>query len=127
MTDLFRTFSILAPNLRITQRDFGEGFYESLDEFDGFRGHSLIAAHAFDADWPTWEMHPEGDELVVLLDGTAEFILRGAEGDTATTLTQPGEYVVVPRGTWHTARIAQAARMLFVTPGEGTLNETTPP
>ena len=50
MADLFRTFSILAPSLAVTQRDFGEGFYESLDDFDGFRGHVLIAAHAFEGD-----------------------------------------------------------------------------
>lgn len=29
---------------------------------------------------------------------------------------------VVPRNSWHTARMAQAARMLFITPGEGTEN-----
>ncbi|MEE4297937.1 MAG: cupin domain-containing protein [Pseudomonadales bacterium] len=127
MADLFRTFSILAPDLGVTQRDFDERFYESLDEFDGFKDHLLIAAHAFDGDWPTWEMHPEGDELVVLLDGAAEMVLRGEDGDVVETLDAPGEYVVVPRGTWHTARIATAARMLFVTPGEGTRNETTPP
>ena len=72
-------------------------------------------------------MHPEGDELVVLIDGAAELLLRGDGGDAVQSLDAPGEYVVVPRGTWHTARIATAARMLFVTPGEGTRNETTPP
>ena len=32
----------------------------------------------------------------------------------------PGDYVIVPRGTRHTARIRKPARMLFITPGEGT-------
>jgi hypothetical protein len=28
--------------------------------------------------------------------------------------------VVVPRNTWHTARVSGTTRMLFITPGEGT-------
>lgn len=30
---------------------------------------------------------------------------------------------VEPRGAWHIAKITEPARMLFVTPGEGKLNE----
>ena len=37
-------------------------------------------------------------------------------------LNTPGEFVMVPRGVWHTARIATRASMLFITPGEGTEN-----
>ena len=39
-----------------------------------------------------------------------------------TTLSREGEYVIVPRNTWHTAATSVPTRMLFVTPGEGTLN-----
>ena len=38
-------------------------------------------------------------------------------------LQEPGTYVIVPKGTWHTARVAKAAKMLFITPGEGTQNK----
>jgi hypothetical protein len=37
-------------------------------------------------------------------------------------LTEPGAFVVVPKGTWHTARTAAPTRMLFITPGERTEN-----
>jgi hypothetical protein len=30
--------------------------------------------------------------------------------------------VIVPKGTWHTARIEHKAKMIFITPGEGTRN-----
>jgi quercetin dioxygenase-like cupin family protein len=39
------------------------------------------------------------------------------------SLTEPGSFVIVPKGTWHTARIAKPTSMLFVTPGEGTQNK----
>ena len=35
-------------------------------------------------------------------------------------LPEPGAYVLVPRGTWHTAKTSTRCRMLFVTAGEGT-------
>ena len=39
----------------------------------------------------------------------------------------PGSYLVVPKGVWHTARPNAATTLLFVTPGEGTLNAESPP
>lgn len=36
-------------------------------------------------------------------------------------------FVVVPRGTWHTAKVHAATTMLFITPGEGTENRESPP
>jgi quercetin dioxygenase-like cupin family protein len=37
-------------------------------------------------------------------------------------MDNPGDTVIVPRGAWHTAKIAGTTSMLFITPGEGTLN-----
>ena len=33
---------------------------------------------------------------------------------------------VVPQNTWHTARVRSNAVMMFVTPGEGTINAEEP-
>jgi hypothetical protein len=44
----------------------------------------------------------------------------GFEGERAIELREPDEFAIVPRGTWHTAKIAVATKMLFVTPGAGT-------
>jgi len=38
------------------------------------------------------------------------------------SLNQVGEYVLVPKNTWHTAKVRKPSRMLFITPGEGTEN-----
>ncbi len=35
-------------------------------------------------------------------------------------------FVVVPKNTWHTAKVHAPTMMLFVTPGEGTENRESP-
>ena len=105
-----------------------DDFYARLEEqYGDFAGHTLVSCHSFDKDWPTWESHPKGDEFVVLLSGDAEMILAKDSGDESVRLVAPGEYVIVPRGVWHTAKVRRAAQMLFVTPGEGTENRELPP
>jgi mannose-6-phosphate isomerase-like protein (cupin superfamily) len=89
-------------------------------ELGSFAGESLAALHDVDTDWPNWEMHPKGDELVCLLSGAVTFVLEEAGGPRTVELRQSGELLLVPRGVWHTARVRAPARLLFVTPGEGT-------
>ncbi len=118
---------ILGPDGRGHIKSVSPSFYQELDqEFDGFRGHVLVQRFAFDSDWPTWEMHPEGDEFVLLLSGATDFVLWEEGVERTVSLVTQGYYVVVPRGTWHTARPKPQAELLFFTPGEGTLNAETP-
>jgi oxalate decarboxylase/phosphoglucose isomerase-like protein (cupin superfamily) len=67
-------------------------------------------------------MHPAGDEFVCLLSGQVEFILEQDSGETKVQMSIPGEFVIVPQGIWHTAKVQTPSSMLFVTPGEGTQN-----
>jgi mannose-6-phosphate isomerase-like protein (cupin superfamily) len=89
-------------------------------QLGNFHNELLIACSTFETDWPMWEMHPNGDEVVCLLSGSATFLLEQAHGTQEITLNMNGTYVVVPRGTWHTAKTQGPCRMLFITPGEGT-------
>ena len=125
--ELSRTFVVLDRGLAATRMAVGPTLYQELDaRFSGFRQCLLVAEYAFDHDWPTWEIHPAGDEILYLLEGTAELWLR-VDGETrAVPFDRPGASVIIPRGTWHTARITTRARMLFVTPGEGTVNAVEP-
>lgn len=83
----------------------------------------LISEFCCTQDWPTWEMHPQGDEFVYLLSGAVELQLdRGSEVDKI--VLEGSGAVVVPRGVWHTAKVRMPSRMLHVTRGEGT--ETRP-
>jgi mannose-6-phosphate isomerase-like protein (cupin superfamily) len=99
-----------------------------LDEkFGDFAGHSFIASFSFDGDWPTWEVHPEGDEFVCLLSGDADMILDSDEGEQRVRLNTAGSFVIVPKGAWHTAKAHAPTSMIFVTPGQGTENCEQPP
>jgi len=54
------------------------------------------------------------------MSGRVTFVLELADGTREIELGGRGAYLVVPRGTWHTARDASAASLLFITAGEGT-------
>ena len=127
MPQIFDHFVVQTPDLLLDQLRVSPDLYARLDdEFDNFRSHTLISGHQFSEDWPTWEKHPAGDEMVVLLSGRAVFVLRLESGDESIELSDPGSFVIVPKGTWHTAHIDEPTSMLFVTPGEGTRNEQSP-
>jgi mannose-6-phosphate isomerase-like protein (cupin superfamily) len=121
MGNIYETFVVNGPDLRSSPVEVTPTLYPDLDrDFNGFRDCTLVAAHRFERDWPSWEMHPAGDEIVVLLSGAATFVLDEGGSKRQVTLSKPGDFVIVPKATWHTARITQPASMLFVTPGEGT-------
>ena len=79
--DLAETPVIMAPAGDAHPRTRSPTFFEDLDEFGDFRGHIMVMRFEFDEDWPTWEMHPEGDELVYLLSGSTDMVLRDGSGE----------------------------------------------
>ena len=80
----------------------------------------LMSAFTFDAAWSTWERHPAGEELVMLLAGSAVVLLEADDGERSVELRVPGDFVLVPANTWHTAKTDVETTMLFLTPGAGT-------
>lgn len=121
-------FVVLTPTLGAEPVEVTDTLYQDLDaRYDNFSGASLVSFHSFAADWSVWEMHPSGDEVVCLVNGDADLVLATPEGETSCRLSEPGDYVVVPRGTWHTARVRVPTSMWFITPGEGTENRETLP
>lgn len=128
MPTIFDHFAVLKPDLLFDKLEVGSEIYNELDVlYSGFRSHTLISAHQFSEDWSTWEKHPAGDEMVILLSGRVEFVLRRESGDESIVLEEPGSFVIIPRNTWHTARTQQVTSLLFLTPGEGTQNAVSPP
>ena len=122
--DLASTFVVLQPDKSAVPVTVTPTIWDELDRrFDEFKGRVLVSCFGFERDWDTWEMHPAGDELVCLLSGRAAFEFEGR--GIVAELTVPGSFVIVPRGTWHTAHTRVPTKMLFVTPGEGTQNKAT--
>jgi len=85
-----------------------------------FHRESLVIMTSFDAPWKTWEMHPNGDEIVGLVSGKVSMVLEIDGRERIAVLESAGDYVIVPRGTWHTARTNEKCTMFFITPGAGT-------
>ena len=122
--DLASTFVVLQPDLSTALIKVGPTVFAELDRrFDGFRGRVLVSSFSFESDWDTWEMHPVGDEVVCLLSGEATLLLDRGKREEVVHLREPGAYVVIPKGTWHTAHTSVPTKMLFITPGEGTQNK----
>jgi hypothetical protein len=95
-------------------------------ELDRVGGDWLVSEYEFSADWPTWEMHPNGDELVYLLSGSIELLLEHADAVRVLAIAGRGA-VVVPRGVWHTVRVHAPSRMLHITLGAGTQTRAVTP
>lgn len=125
--DIASKFVVMSDRFEADVMPLTNTLYAELeDRYGGFVGHALIASHSFDGDWPTWEVHPKGDEFVMLLSGEADMVFAAEAGDETIRLSRFGQYVIVPRGVWHTARVPVSASMLFITPGEGTENREQP-
>ena len=73
--------------------------------------------------WPRWEMHPAGDEILVILEGAPTIWFEHADGRLQRTDARAGATVVVPKGAWHRAESARAYKILFITYGAGTTHK----
>jgi mannose-6-phosphate isomerase-like protein (cupin superfamily) len=96
--------------------------YSAETELDGDEGR-LVSLLAHTADWTTWERHPGGDELVVVVSGRLRIIQELANsGEEALNVLElaPGQAVINPRDLWHTADVLEAGDALYITPGIGT-------
>ena len=62
------------------------------------------------------EMHPDGDEVLVMTSGCIDVVLELPDG-TRTVRVGPGQALVVPRGVWHLIECVEPGRLLNITPG----------
>lgn len=100
----------------------GDDWYEAYAArmaADGSEGR-LVSLHDFDADWASWEMHPAGDEVVICISGAITLIQQAESGEPVSITLGAGDYAINPAGVWHTADVAEAASVLFITSGLGT-------
>ncbi len=63
------------------------------------------------------EMHPDGDEVLYLISGRVNVIFEDASLDDV--LMQPGDGLIVPRGSWHRVDILEPSQIFYATPGPG--------
>ena len=63
-----------------------------------------------------WERHPDGEELVQVLEGTMALDTVTDDGPPRSFEVGAGMMVVVPKGAWHRARFSDGLTAISVTP-----------
>ena len=101
----------------------------------GFKGRSPVSAGpAFDAAFDklavtesgavfaakfqgtsAWERHPNGDELVQIVDGNARVTILH-EGDENVYEMSAGMITIVPRGAWHRFEAPDGVEVMTLSP-----------
>jgi len=119
--DPFATFLDVKPDGDATLLPVNAEFWQGLASGRIPLHGSLFCFLEFDGSWSHWESHPAGDELILLLDGSAEIELETAPDAFETIwLDTEKSACLMPRGLWHRVRGEPGSRMAFLTPGEGT-------
>ena len=92
--------------------------YGARNASDGREGR-LVSMYTFTTPWTSWEMHPEGHEVVLCTAGELTLI-EEIDGEPQRTTLRPGEYAINEPGVWHTADVSETATAVFITAGLGT-------
>ena len=125
--DLSATYVHLGLGARATALPDFEWTPEYLEAYgrrfadDGREGRLVTMGRSAES-WSTWERHPAGEEVVVLLSGRIDLIQR-SDGAERRIPLRPGQAVVNPTGVWHTVDVHEPGDALFITPGQGTEHE----
>jgi len=119
MLDLTATYLHLGEGPEVRAIPVTDDFWPTIDQRTELQRGRLITSFAHDADWTVWEMHPEGDEVIVVLSGSVTFHLDDGTATQRVAVAAP-HCVVVPTGIWHTADVREPGQILVITWGEGT-------
>jgi len=113
------TYVNLRPDDSATTLRIGPRFWATIKKRSDLNHGRLVGTTLQKKDWPIWERHPVGDEILILLSGELEMVLETRTGIRKTPL-KAGQTLVVPRNTWHHAVVKKPGKLMFITPGAGT-------
>jgi mannose-6-phosphate isomerase-like protein (cupin superfamily) len=101
--------------------DMTPTFWQEL--FSGQRAESqngwLMSAFMMEKDLPMWELHHNGEEVLVMMSGNIDVIFE-IEGQPRTLTLGAGQACVVPRKTWHTIKVKEPGQLLALSFVHGT-------
>ena len=75
---------------------------------------TAINAAKFSGEGP-WERHPNGDEIVQIVDGAVTFHIMTDDGPQSYQL-KAGMVVIVPQGAWHRFEAPDGVCLMTTTP-----------
>jgi mannose-6-phosphate isomerase-like protein (cupin superfamily) len=85
-------------------------------ELAPFNDGAFCMYYGDQGDQPDWELHPDTDELLMVLDGSVTIEILTATDRHRLPLTAR-QFVVVPKGHWHRHTDAHEVVELYFTPG----------
>jgi quercetin dioxygenase-like cupin family protein len=102
----------------------GPEWYESYVDrhADDMAEGRLVSLFRFEESWTSWEMHPQGEEVVCVVQGHMTLHQELSDGSKQSVELGPGDYAINLRGAWHTADADEPVVALFITPGKDTTN-----
>src|SRR5687767_3009683 len=118
--DLMSTYAQLRDDGTALVTEGGNAFWSTLDSRPELHGGRLLGATQQTKDWPHWEMHPAGDEILILMSGAFALQIERADGGIDTIEMRAGSTCVVPKGLWHRGLAREPGTLVFITPGAGT-------
>lgn len=120
LADFTNDYVSLGTDGEIQTFEGGDAFWSLAGEkLDEIGQNWLITEFEFDKDWNTWEMHPNGEEIVYLLSGAMDLTLE-KDGNLQNIELRSKGLVIIPRNTWHTAKVLEPSKMLVITFGKDT-------
>jgi mannose-6-phosphate isomerase-like protein (cupin superfamily) len=92
---------------------------------DGQRYDRVMGAFDFrssqDLHASLQEMHPEADEVLLLVSGAIDVVVEEAGGERTIPL-EAGQAAIVARGAWHRLVMRRPGRLVFVNNRRGIAN-----
>lgn len=75
-----------------------------------------------DVHYPTWETHPEGDELLILASGALAVEFREQDARRSVSLS-PQAAFIVPAGIWHRIIVHELSVLIAITTRRNTQHQ----
>jgi mannose-6-phosphate isomerase-like protein (cupin superfamily) len=75
-----------------------------------------------DVHYPAWEMHPEGDEILILTSGALSVEWQEGTLERSARLT-PQAALVVSARVWHRVIVHEPSQLIAITPRQNTVHK----
>lgn len=112
--DLSQTYTLLHPTGDVEKVKGGEEFWKTPRSIhDRVGQHWLFSEQHYQNDWKEWKMHPAGDEIIYLLDGSINVIIEQANLTNTLKLRSSG-VVTIPRQVWYRIEVLDPCHVLNI-------------
>jgi mannose-6-phosphate isomerase-like protein (cupin superfamily) len=94
--DLADTYLHLERGAGLRVLDVDDNFWATIDQRTDLDDGRLVMATPVTTDWTSWEMHPHGDEVILVTEGVVRVHVDRGE----PVVVRAPDLVVMPAGTW---------------------------